>query len=97
MTQDRVWFGTISSTTLGRPGLRHKYPGRPWEEPYEDHIVPLKDSEQTSILKRYNSGQLVNPDELIESSAIYDAKCFARQRHLTGGAMAYLVDTELAG
>lgn len=96
MTARRVWFGTFSSTGLNKPGLRHKYPGRPWEEPYKDHVVPTKDDEQMSLLKRYNAGLPVDRDELVEASAIYDAKCFAGQKHVTGGAMGYLVDEPLA-
>lgn len=96
MSSDRIWFGQFSNTALNKPGLRHKYPGRPWEEPYKGHIVPLKDDTQSALLKRYNAGLPVAREELAEASAIYDAQCFARQKHVTGGAMAYLVDEPLA-
>jgi len=96
MTTHRVWFGKFSSTAFNKPGLRHKYPGQPWEAPYPNHITPNLTAEQTALAKQYNAGILVPRAQLAEASAIYNDKYFATQKHVSGGGFTYIVDEPLA-
>ncbi|UWQ41754.1 hypothetical protein K3718_01300 [Leisingera aquaemixtae] len=96
MTQTRVWFGQFAPTAFDKPGLRDKYPGQPWEKPYVYHMVPVYGGAIEGVTERYGAGILVPGHELVEASAVYDAKCFARQKHVVRTGGVYIVDEPLA-
>lgn len=97
---DTVWLSRVQSNVgiADKQGLRRKYRGLPWEEPYPRHRVPLLDESVRSIMQRYNKGLPLALNEFPEASAIYDSGCFRRTKQLfypaTGflGARAKLAD-----
>lgn len=96
MTQTRIWFGQFAPTAFNKPGLRNKYPGHPWEKPYVNHMVPVYGGAIEEVTERYGAGIFVSRHELVEASAVYDAQCFARQKHVVRTGGVYIVDEPLA-
>jgi hypothetical protein len=87
-----VWLSRVQSNSAiaDKQGLRRKYSGRPWEEPYPRHRVPLLDDNHREMMHRYNDGFPLAPNEFPEASAIYDAACFRRTKQLFYPATGFL-------
>ncbi len=91
------WIGQFPATGLfNKPGLRTKFPGREWEAPYKFYVVPPLGDERNLIADRYESGEYVPRSALPEASAVYDAKCFARQKPLSRAQICYIAHEPLA-
>ena len=91
-----IWIGYFSSMAFNKVGLRQKYPRHDWEVPYVRHEVPLLDKDLRAVIKRYEAGEPVGRSELPEASAVYDAKCFARQKPLSRAGTCYIAHEPLA-
>ncbi len=87
-----VWLSRVQSNGLvaGANGLRTKYFGKTWEEPYPRHQIPELDSDLMENMARYNEGFPLAPHEFPEASAIYDAACFRRAKQLFYPASGFL-------
>ena len=81
---------------FSKVGLRQKYRGHNWEAPYVRHEVPLLDKDMRAVIKRYEAGEPVTRNELPEASAVYDAKCFAKQKPLSRAGTCYIAHEPLA-
>jgi hypothetical protein len=91
----RIWVGKFRATSFNKIGLRHKLPGQDWQAPYKDHIIPLSDPQTTANGKRYARGELIQPQEFAECSAVYDAVRFARQKQFSRAGIGYIVDKQV--
>lgn len=94
MTQ--IWMGMFPANGFDKPGLRTKFSGYPWEQPYPNHFVPLLDKAMYDIMQRYERGETLPRSALPEASAVYDAKCFARQKPLSRCHICYIAHEPLA-
>ena len=93
---DRIWVGAFGAMAFNKIGLRHKFPGQPWEAPYKNHIVPARSPEFMDAFRRYSDGELVEREAFSECSAIYDAKRFAREKEFSRAGLGYIVDARVA-
>lgn len=93
---DHIWFGGFSPSGFNKIGLRQKYYGRPWEQPYKNHYVPLDDDTNEAARHRYSKGELLEREDFSECSAVYDQKCWARQKEFSRASVGYLVDKRVA-
>jgi hypothetical protein len=93
---DHIWFGGFRALAFNKVGLRHKFFGKAWEEPYKNHIVPRRDDEFMQAMKRYNQGKLLKREELTECSAVYDQKCWSEQKEFSIAGVGYIVDERVA-
>lgn len=96
MNSDCVWFGFFRPTAFGIVGLRHKFSGQPWQEPYKDHIVPLHDEVTAAASKRYHRGEMLERNDFTECSAVYDQKYWSRQKEFSRAGVGYIVDQRVA-
>jgi hypothetical protein len=91
-----IWSGYFLPMAFDKVGLRQKYLGHDWEEPYVRHEVPLLDRDLLAGMKRYEAGEPVARSELPTASTVYDAKCFARQKPLSRAGICYIAHEPLA-
>lgn len=96
MSGNCIWFGAFRATAFNKIGLRHKYYGRPWQEPYKDHIIPLDDETTKAAKQRYFEGELLEREDFPECSAVYDQKCWAREKEFSHAGVGYIVDEWVA-
>ena len=96
MSGNCIWFGGYSPAGFNKIGLRHKFYGRPWEAPYKDHVIPPRDEKTKLARKRYGRGELLQREDFAECSAVYDQKCFARQKEFSRAGVGYIVDARVA-
>jgi hypothetical protein len=92
----RVWVSNFPQMGLQKVGLRHKYHGQAWQEPYVRHVVPRRSPEQKKSSQRYALGYVVPPEEHVQASAVYDHACFAKQSTYCFAGIGYLVDEKVA-
>lgn len=87
-----VWLSRVQSDTEigGKQGLRTKYAGSSWEEPYPRHQIPPLGDALMESMARYNDGLKLAVDEFPQASAIYDPACFRRTKQLFYPAPGFL-------
>lgn len=91
-----VWVSNFPQMGLQKVGLRHKYYGEAWENPYEGYRVPLKTETQMANQHRYTLGYPLDRDDHAEASAVYDEKCFAKQKTYCFAGIGHIVDAKVA-
>lgn len=94
---ERIWVCSFPHELFDKIGLRHKYRGEPWEEPYPRHIVPQRMVDQLPNLQRYVQGFPVSPDLFPEASAVYSKKLFPNGRPVSMAGIAYIVNEQVEG
>lgn len=77
----RVWVSNFPRMELYKVGLRHKYFGKPWEPPYEQHRTPLASQDEIAQMDRYIMGYPLAREDHPEASAVYDTEYFAKQKN----------------
>lgn len=92
---ERIWVCSFPHELFDKIGLRHKYRGEPWEEPYPRHIVPQRMVDQLPNLQRYVQGFPVSPDLFPEASAVYSQELFPRGRPVSMAGIAYILNEQV--
>lgn len=93
---ERIWLSRMGGPHFGIDGLRQKFPGQDWQEPYTRHEVPLLPKDLRKTFRRYIIGEYVPREELVEASAVYDPKYFAGAHTILFTGLGYIVDEPLA-
>ncbi len=93
-----VWFCNVTSDQqLGdRPGLRAKFYGEPWEQPYERYIGPTRPKKIITSMNNCIEGEVLNREDFPESFAVYDESRFKKMKSLFWAAGFLVVKQDLA-
>lgn len=81
----------MSNYDVGNPpGLRHKWPGQPWEKAYVRDAVPQQSPKIKETIFNHGSGITIGQNDLPEASTVYNMKLFTRTRDVffAGGILA---------
>ena len=96
MSGNYIWFGSFRAMAFNKIGLRHKYYGLPWQEPYKNHHIPLDHETTKAAKKRYYKGEVLERKDFAECSAVYDQKCWAKEKEFSRAGVGYIVDERVA-
>lgn len=83
MTGD-VWFSRVRiHTGVGdKAGLRVKYYGHPWQDPFVRHRPPPTPEDVLHIIEKHSRGFPLSDNEFPEAAAIYDENLFRSRPEL---------------
>ena len=93
-----VWFCAVTSDQrLGdRPGLRSKFYGKSWEQPYVKHAVPLSPPQILDAMRRCSRGEVLERTEFPEAFAVYDESRFKKMKSIFWAAGFLAIKRDLA-
>ncbi len=91
----KIWVCSFPGELFDKIGLRHKYRGEPWEEPYKHHIVPQRNVDALPHMERYMQGFPVSSDLFPEASAVYSKALFPNGRPVSMAGIAYIVNAQI--
>lgn len=79
---DQVWVSSVMSNgVLGNKlGLREKWFGEPWEEPYVHDLVPKRSEKVFAAILKHAAGHTMKREEMPEASAVYSPSHFRKAK-----------------
>ena len=94
----RVWVCSFNPFAIfSRIGLRQKYRGEPWEEPYKNDEVPMRrTADGETVSSKYEHGLPVAPELFPVASAYYKKKRIPKAQPISMAGFAYIVNEKLA-